>query len=64
MMFDGLPIDCTVTDFAGGAVCSMLKDNADELIKDGEDKYKFALFGAVCIETCTIKSLFFSGFQS
>lgn len=47
LMFDGLPIDCTVQDFAGSAVCTMLKENADDFIPDGVDRYKFALFGAV-----------------
>lgn len=51
MMFDGLPIDCTVTDFAGGAVCSMLKENADDLQKDGEDRYRFSFLGAVSLTT-------------
>ncbi|XP_001606602.1 sensory neuron membrane protein 1 [Nasonia vitripennis] len=46
MMFDGLPIDCTVTDFAGGAVCGMLRDAADDLMKDGPDKYRFSFLGA------------------
>ncbi|XP_014206769.1 sensory neuron membrane protein 1-like [Copidosoma floridanum] len=46
VMFDGLPIDCTVQDIAGSAVCAMVKENADELMKDGENKYKFSLFGA------------------
>ncbi|XP_011499318.1 PREDICTED: sensory neuron membrane protein 1 [Ceratosolen solmsi marchali] len=45
LLFYGLPIDCTVQDFAATAVCTMLKDSTD-LLKDGEDKYKFSLFGA------------------
>lgn len=55
-MFDGLPIDCNVDDFAGTAVCSMLSENSDGLMKDGEDKYRFSLFGAVCF---IIKNFFF-----
>lgn len=50
MIFDGLPIDCTVTDFAGGAVCGMLKENDADLMKDGPDKYKFSLLGVVSIK--------------
>ncbi|KAJ8687778.1 hypothetical protein QAD02_023572 [Eretmocerus hayati] len=46
MLFEGLPIDCTVTDTAGSAVCGMVKQNADDLQKDGENMYRFSLFGA------------------
>lgn len=56
MMFDGLPIDCTVTDFAGGAVCGMLKDNADDLQKDGENRYRFSFLGAVSLITIFISN--------
>ena len=47
MLFNGLPIDCTVQDFAGGAVCGMLRDNADDLQKDGVDMYRFSFLGSV-----------------
>lgn len=47
ILFDGLPVDCTVKDFAGSAVCNVLKTEAKDLIKDGEDRYKFSLFGGV-----------------
>lgn len=49
MMFRGLPIDCTVQDFAGGAVCGILKESSDDLMKDGEDMYRFSFLGAVSI---------------
>ncbi|XP_012524456.2 sensory neuron membrane protein 1 isoform X2 [Monomorium pharaonis] len=45
ILFDGLPVDCTVTDFAGSAVCSLLKSEAKDLVPDGENRYKFSLFG-------------------
>ncbi|XP_011159294.2 sensory neuron membrane protein 1 isoform X2 [Solenopsis invicta] len=45
ILFDGLPVDCTVTDFAGSAVCNILKTEATDLIPDGENRYKFSLFG-------------------
>ncbi|XP_011149856.2 sensory neuron membrane protein 1 isoform X2 [Harpegnathos saltator] len=45
ILFDGLPVDCTVTDFAGTAVCNVLKTEAKDLMPDGENRYKFSLFG-------------------
>jgi len=47
IMFDGLPVDCTVTDFAGAAVCNVLETEAKDLVPDGEKRYKFSLFGGV-----------------
>lgn len=47
ILFDGLPVDCTVTDFAGAAVCNVLKTEAKDLVPDGENRYKFSLFGGV-----------------
>lgn len=49
LLFNGLPIDCTVKDFAGAATCNVLKEKAEEngLIPDGEGRYLFSLFGAV-----------------
>ncbi|XP_058800682.1 sensory neuron membrane protein 1-like [Phymastichus coffea] len=46
LMFRGLPIDCSVTDTAGSAVCSLLKANTDDLIVDDPDHFRFALLGA------------------
>ncbi|XP_051174134.1 sensory neuron membrane protein 1-like [Leptopilina boulardi] len=47
LLFTGLPIDCTVTDFAGAAVCGILKEQGeDDLIKEGEGRYRFSFFGA------------------
>ncbi|XP_076753044.1 sensory neuron membrane protein 1 [Xylocopa sonorina] len=45
ILFDGLPIDCTVKDFAGSAICSVLKEKADSLVPNGENRYLFSLFG-------------------
>lgn len=49
ILFDGLPVDCTVEDFAGSAVCSVLEEEAKDLIPDGPNRYKFSLFGGVRI---------------
>jgi len=47
LLFGGLPVDCTVKDFAGSAVCNVLKTEAKDLVPDGEGRYKFSLFGGV-----------------
>lgn len=47
ILFGGLPVDCTVTDFAGSAVCNLLKTEAKDLVPDGENRYLFSLFGGV-----------------
>lgn len=57
ILFNGLPVDCTVTDFAGSAVCNLLKTEAKDLVPDGENRYKFSLFGGVSgfdYESCII----------
>lgn len=46
ILFDGLPVDCTVKDFAGSAVCSILKTEGKDLIEVEENRYKFSIFGA------------------
>ncbi|CAB0034284.1 unnamed protein product [Trichogramma brassicae] len=46
-LFNGLPVDCTVEDFAGTAVCSRVKEQAEgTLVPDGTDRYRFSLLGA------------------
>ncbi|XP_020708289.1 sensory neuron membrane protein 1 isoform X2 [Athalia rosae] len=45
IMFDGLPVDCSVKDFAGSAVCALLKAQGKDLVPLGDDKYKFSIFG-------------------
>ncbi|XP_029047510.2 sensory neuron membrane protein 1-like [Osmia bicornis bicornis] len=48
ILFDGLPIDCTVKDLAGAATCKVLKVKGENngLISDGEGRYRFSLFGS------------------
>lgn len=46
ILWTGLPVDCSVKDFAGSAVCGILREDDSGFLKDGEN-YKFALFGAV-----------------
>ncbi|CAK9823842.1 Sensory neuron membrane protein 1 [Anthophora retusa] len=45
ILFDGLPVDCTVKDFAGSAICNVLKTKDDALVPNGEGHYLFSLFG-------------------
>nr|AIU56857.1 sensory neuron membrane protein 1 [Microplitis mediator] len=45
ILWTGLPVDCSVKDFAGSAVCGILREDDSGFLKDGEN-YKFALFGA------------------
>lgn len=47
ILWTGLPVDCSVQDFAGKAVCGILREDDSALLKDGPDNYKFALFGPV-----------------
>ncbi|KAL7302061.1 hypothetical protein TKK_0005294 [Trichogramma kaykai] len=48
LMFNGLPIDCRVSDFPGSAVCAELKKQAElgNLQIEGPDQYRFSLLGA------------------
>ncbi|XP_015438364.1 PREDICTED: sensory neuron membrane protein 1-like [Dufourea novaeangliae] len=48
ILFDGIPIDCTVKDFAGTAICNGLKEKApDGLIPvDADGHYLLSLFGS------------------
>ncbi|XP_076281251.1 sensory neuron membrane protein 1 isoform X2 [Lasioglossum baleicum] len=43
-LFDGIPIDCNVKDFAGSTICGVLKDR-DDLIPAGGNIYLLSLFG-------------------
>lgn len=47
ILFTGLPIDCTVTDLSGSAVCQMLRTNSAGLVVESPDHYRFSYFGAV-----------------
>lgn len=48
-LWTGLPVDCTVTDLQGKAICSLLAENEASFIKEGPGKYRFALLGAVSL---------------
>nr|QNL15118.1 sensory neuron membrane protein 2 [Aulacocentrum confusum] len=45
VLWEGLPVDCTVKDFAGSAVCSILLEDESAFIKEGPGQYRIALFG-------------------
>ena len=47
LLFDGLPIDCRVTDFPATAFCAILKENSANLQVVGLNQYRFSLFGHV-----------------
>lgn len=47
ILFDGLPIDCTVKDFAGSAVCSVLRSQEENFVVVEPNKYKVSMFGHV-----------------
>lgn len=49
ILWTGLPVDCSVKDFAGSAVCGIIREDDSGFIKDGEN-YKFALFGPVSLK--------------
>lgn len=48
LFFHGIPFDCTdVTDFAGSAVCSALKERDHILIQEGGLRYRFGYLAKV-----------------
>lgn len=48
LFFHGIPFDCTdVTDFAGSAVCSALKERDHILIQEGDLRYRFGYLAKV-----------------
>lgn len=48
MLFDGIPIDCTSTDFNAQAVCSVFDSGDINAIRKVEDgKFMFSLFAGV-----------------
>lgn len=49
ILFDGVLINCTVTDFAAKAVCTQLKAEAEGLKFQTETEYLFSLLGPVGI---------------
>lgn len=49
ILFDGVLINCTVTDFAAKAVCTQLKAEAEGLKFQTETEYLFSLLGPVSV---------------
>lgn len=47
ILFDGLFINCSVSDFGAKAVCTQLKSQAKDLERVGEDGFLFSFFGMV-----------------
>lgn len=47
IFFDGVTINCTVTDFAGKAVCTQLKTEGSDLVEVAPNIFKFSLMGPV-----------------
>lgn len=49
ILFNGIPIDCTSSDFNSKATCSVFESGEIKAIEPGEepDWFKFSLFGAV-----------------
>lgn len=49
ILFDGIHIDCNITDFIGQMVCSQLKDQVKMFKKTDDDGLLFSFFGYVSI---------------
>lgn len=47
LLFDGVIINCTVTDFAAKAVCTQLKTEAKDLKQITPTDFSFSFFGPV-----------------
>lgn len=49
LLFNGIPIDCTSSDFNSKATCSVFEGGDIKAIQPAEepDMFKFSLFGAV-----------------
>lgn len=47
LLFSGVDIACNVTDFAGKAVCTQLRNEAKDLIEIEPGIFRFSLFGPV-----------------
>lgn len=47
IMWNGLDINCTSTEFAAVAVCSQIRQNSANLHKISNNHFKFSLFGVV-----------------
>lgn len=62
ILFRGIIINCSVTDFGGKAVCTQLKTEAKDLEHVSDDVFKFSFFGMVT-RPSDEKSGFLSGFS-
>lgn len=52
IMFDGILLDCSSSEFSARAVCSFFEGGEVKSIwkaDEAPDHYKFAIFGGVCI---------------
>lgn len=58
ILFNGLLINCTVTDFAAKAVCTQLKAEAEGLKFQTETEYLFSLLGPVFFKILCGKKYF------
>lgn len=48
LLFDGIPIDCSSTDFNAKAVCSVFESGESQAIQPvDDDTFKFSFFGGV-----------------
>jgi len=47
IMWNGLDINCTSTEFSATAVCTQIRQNAASLHKVDNNHFKFSLFGVV-----------------
>lgn len=54
ILFRGVVINCSVTDFAGKAVCTQLRTEAKDLEHVSDTIFKFSFFGMVIIQGFTI----------
>ncbi|XP_014251146.1 sensory neuron membrane protein 1-like [Cimex lectularius] len=46
ILFRGIPINCTSTEFGPKAVCTMIRQNPRGMIPDGKNIFLFSFFGA------------------
>jgi len=47
IMWNGLDINCTSSEFSAVAICTQIRQNAANLHKVDENHFKFSLFGVV-----------------
>lgn len=47
IMWTGLDINCTSTEFAAVAICSQIRKNSASMHKISDEHFKFSLFGVV-----------------